>query len=238
VVMRSKEEAHDYRYFPDPDLVPLKLEREWVESFRASVPELPAARRTRLVQEYGLTDYDAGVMTADRDVADLFELTVAKQAESVGVSGKVLGKETGNWIMVEVLALLKKTETGEDQSKVKASFAIAGSSLSSDKLAELLLMKRNGEISGPIAKLVLEEMFRTGQRPAEIVKSKGLMQVSDEGTLEKVIDEVLAKNPTQVAQFKEGKQQVLGFLVGQVMKESGGKANPGKVNELLKKKLG
>ena len=140
--------------------------------------------------------------------------------------------------MVEVLALLKKTETGEDQSKVKASFAIAGSSLSPDKLAELLLMKRNGEISGPIAKLVLEEMFRTGQRPAEIVKSKGLMQVSDEGTLEKVIDEVLAKNPTQVAQFKEGKQQVLGFLVGQVMKESGGKANPGKVNELLKKKLG
>jgi aspartyl-tRNA(Asn)/glutamyl-tRNA(Gln) amidotransferase subunit B len=238
VVMRSKEEAHDYRYFPDPDLVPLKLEREWVESFRASVPELPAARRTRLVQEYGLTDYDAGVMTADRDVADLFELTVAKQAESVGVSGKVLGKETGNWIMVEVLALLKKTETGEDQSKVKASFAIAGSSLSPDKLAELLLMKRNGEISGPIAKLVLEEMFRTGQRPAEIVKSKGLMQVSDEGTLEKVIDEVLAKNPTQVAQFKEGKQQVLGFLVGQVMKASGGKANPGKVNELLKKKLG
>ena len=238
VVMRSKEEAHDYRYFPDPDLVPLTLEREWVESFRASVPELPAARRTRLVQEYGLTDYDAGVMTADRDVADLFELTVAKQAESVGVSGKVLGKETGNWIMVEVLALLKKTETGEDQSKVKASFAIAGSSLSPDKLAELLLMKRNGEISGPIAKLVLEEMFRTGQRPAEIVKSKGLMQVSDEGTLEKVIDEVLAKNPTQVAQFKEGKQQVLGFLVGQVMKESGGKANPGKVNELLKKKLG
>ncbi len=107
-----------------------------------------------------------------------------------------------------------------------------------DKLAELLLKKRNGEISGPIAKLVLEEMFRTGQRPAEIVKAKGLMQVSDEGTLEKMIDEVLAKNPTQVAQFKEGKQQVLGFLVGQVMKASGGKANPGKVNELLKKKLG
>ena len=139
--------------------------------------------------------------------------------------------------MVEVLALLKKTETGEDQSKVKASFAIAGSPLSPDKLAELLLMKRNGEISGPIAKLVLEEMFRTGQRPAEIVKAKGLTQVSDEGTLAEVIDEVLTKNPMQVAQFKDGKQQVLGFLVGQVMKASGGKANPGKVNELLKKKL-
>ncbi|MCI0428371.1 MAG: Asp-tRNA(Asn)/Glu-tRNA(Gln) amidotransferase subunit GatB [Nitrospiraceae bacterium] len=237
-VMRSKEEAHDYRYFPDPDLVPLKLEEQWIEGCRKQVTELPAARRTRLVKEYGLTDYDAGVMTADRDVADLFELTVAKQVESVGVSGEVLGKETGNWIMVEVLALLKKTEAGEDQSKVKASFAIAGSPLSPDKLAELLLMKRNGEISGPSAKLVLEEMFRTGQRPAEIVKAKGLTQVSDEGKLAEVIEEVLTKNPTQVAQFKDGKQQVLGFLVGQVMKASSGKANPGKVNELLKKKLG
>jgi aspartyl-tRNA(Asn)/glutamyl-tRNA(Gln) amidotransferase subunit B len=237
VVMRSKEEAHDYRYFPDPDLVPLKLEKEWIERFRDGMPELPAGKRNRFVREFGLLEYDAGVLTADKDVADLFERTVAKQAESVGVSGEILGKETGNWIMVEVLALLKKTEAGEDQSKVKAPFAIAGSSLSPDKLAELLLMKRNEEISGPIAKLVLEEMFRSGQRPAEIVKAKGLMQVSDERALADVIDKVLAKHPTQVTQFKEGKQQVLGFFVGQVMKASGGKANPGKVNELLKKKL-
>jgi aspartyl-tRNA(Asn)/glutamyl-tRNA(Gln) amidotransferase subunit B len=212
-VMRSKEEAHDYRYFPDPDLVPLQLEKEWIERIRTFIPELPAVRRTRLVNQYGLTEYDAGVMTADKDVADLFEQTVAKQAESVGVSGEVLGKETGNWIMVEVLAVLKKTEADEYQSEGKTPLAIAGSPLSPDKLAELLLMKRNGEISGPIAKSVLEEMFHSGQRPTEIVKAKGLMQVSDEVVL-------------------------VGFLVGQVMKASGGKANPGKVNDLLKKRLG
>jgi len=236
-VMRSKEEAHDYRYFPDPDLVPLRITKEMVEEIRKSLPELAEARRKRFVKEYGLTDYDAGVMTADKDIAWLFEQTVAKQTESVGVAGEVLGKETGNWIMVEVLALLKKIEAGEDQAKVKASFAIAGSHLSPDKLAELLLMKRSGEISGPIAKTVLEEMFNTGKSAAEIVKAKGLTQVSDEGALEKIIDEVMVKNPQQLTQYRSGKEAVLGFFVGQVMKASGGKANPGKVNELLKRKL-
>ncbi|HSQ50822.1 MAG TPA: Asp-tRNA(Asn)/Glu-tRNA(Gln) amidotransferase subunit GatB [Nitrospiraceae bacterium] len=235
VVMRSKEEAHDYRYFPDPDLVPLKLEKEWIERFRDGMSELPADKRNRFVREFGLSEYDAGVLTADKDIAELFECTVAKQTSAVGVSGEILGKETGNWIMVEVLALLKRVEAGDGQSK--SSFVIAGCPLSPDNLAELLLMKRSGEISAPIAKSVLEEMWRTNQRPGEIVKAKGLTQVSDEGALEKIIDDVLAKSPTQVAQFKEGKQQVLGFLVGQMMKATGGKANPGKVNELLKKRL-
>ena len=234
--MRSKEDAHDYRYFPDPDLVPVVMTDEWIEQLRPTVPELPSVRRHRFVKDYRLTEYDAGVLTADKDTADLFEETIAKQQESIGVSGEVLGKETGNWIMVEVLALLKKGMPNGDQTADDA-LAIADSPLSPPKLAELLLMKRKGEISGPTAKSVLEEMFRTGRTAAEIVAAKGLTQVSDESVLEKILDEVLAKNPVQVAQYKSGKQQVLGFLVGQVMKESGGKANPGKVNELLKRRL-
>ena len=236
VVMRSKEDAHDYRYFPDPDLVPVVMTDERIERLRPTVPELPSVRRHRFVKDYRLTEYDAGVLTADKDTADLFEETIAKQRESIGVSGEVLGKETGNWIMVEVLALLKKGAPNGDQAADDA-LAIADSPLSPPKLAELLLMKRKGEISGPTAKSVLEEMFRTGRTAAEIVAAKGLTQVSDASVLEKILDEVLAKNRAQVAQYKSGKQQVLGFLVGQVMKESGGKANPGKVNELLKRRL-
>ena len=236
VVMRSKEDAHDYRYFPDPDLVPVVMTDERIERLRPTVPELPSVRRHRFVKDYRLTEYDAGVLTADKDTADLFEETIAKQRESIGVSGEVLGKETGNWIMVEVLALLKKGAPNGDQAADDA-LAIADSPLSPPKLAELLLMKRKGEISGPTAKSVLEEMFRTGRTAAEIVAAKGLTQVSDASVLEKILDEVLAKNRAQVAQYKSGKQQVLGFLVGQIMKESGGKANPGKVNELLKRRL-
>ncbi|MGH7257688.1 MAG: Asp-tRNA(Asn)/Glu-tRNA(Gln) amidotransferase subunit GatB [Nitrospiraceae bacterium] len=235
-VMRSKEDAHDYRYFPDPDLVPVAMTDEWIEQLRPTVPELPSVRRHRFVKDYRLTEYDAGVLTADKDTADLFEETIAKQQESIGLSREVLGKETGNWIMVEVLALLKKGMQSGDQT-AEDSLAIADNPLSPPKLAELLLLKRKGEISGPTAKSVLEEMFRTGRTAAEIVATKGLTQVSDESVLEKILDEVLVKNPVQVEQYKGGKQQVLGFLVGQVMKESGGKANPGKVNELLKRRL-
>jgi aspartyl-tRNA(Asn)/glutamyl-tRNA(Gln) amidotransferase subunit B len=215
--------------------VPVVITDEWIEQLRPTVPELPSVRRHRFVTDYRLTEYDAGVSTADKDTADLFEETIAKQQESIGVSGEVLGKETGNWIMVEVLALLKKGMP-DDQTADNA-LAIAGGPLSPPKLAELLLMKRKGEISGPTAKSVLEEMFRTGRTAAEIVAAKGLTQVSDASVLEKILDEVLARNPMQVEQYKGGKQQVLGFLVGQVMKESGGKANPGKVNELLKRRL-
>jgi aspartyl-tRNA(Asn)/glutamyl-tRNA(Gln) amidotransferase subunit B len=152
------------------------------------------------------------------------------------VPQEVLGKETANWIMVEVLALLKKDSAAQERAEEQAPFPISDP-LSPPKLAELLVMKRKGEISGPTAKLVLEEMFRTGRSAGEIVAAKGLTQVSDEGALEKILDEVLSKNLMQIEQYKRGKQQVLGFLVGQVMKASGGKADPGKVNELLKRKL-
>ena len=217
-VMRSKEEAHDYRYFPDPDLVPLKLEREWVDAFRADLPELPAARTRRFLEEYGLPDYDAGVLTATRDVAEYFEASVKLFPQPKTVS---------NWVMGELTRELNNTGT-----------AIGASPVSPERLATLLRMVEQGTVSLKVARDIFPEMYRTGKAPEQIVQEKGLTQVSDEGALSQVIDDVLAKNPAQVAQFKQGKQQVLGFLVGQVMKSSGGKANPGKVNELLKHKLG
>ena len=217
-VMRSKEEAHDYRYFPDPDLVPLKLEREWVDAFRADLPELPAVRTRRFLEEYGLPDYDAGVLTATRDVAEYFESSVKLFPQPKTVS---------NWMMGELTRELNNTGT-----------VIGASPVSPERLATLLRMVEQGTVSLKVARDIFPEMYRTGKAPEQIVQEKGLTQVSDEGALSQVIDDVLAKNPAQVAQFKQGKQQVLGFLVGQVMKTSGGKANPGKVNELLKHKLG
>jgi aspartyl-tRNA(Asn)/glutamyl-tRNA(Gln) amidotransferase subunit B len=230
-VMRSKEEAHDYRYFPDPDLVPLRISSEMVEEVRKTLPELSAAKHKRFMEAYGLSDYDAGVLTAAKDVADYFE-TVTR---STGFSSKEIGKEVSNWVTGELLGLLHKGKPRADGSM--KPLTIGQSPVSPQGLAELLVMKRKGEVSGPTAKSVLEEMFNTGQSAAEIVKAKGLTQVSDEGALEKIIDEVMAKNPAQVAQYRSGKETVFGFFVGQVMKASGGKANPGKVNELLKRKL-
>jgi len=217
-VMRSKEEAHDYRYFPDPDLVPLKLEREWVESFRASVPELPAARMKRFVDEFGLPEYDAGVLTASKGIADYFETCVKLFHQPKTVS---------NWVMGELSRELNNSGTEASASPVTPA-----------RLVGLLQLVEKGTVSLKVARDIFPELYRSGKSPDQIVQEQGLMQVSDEGALAEVIDEVLAKNPTQVTQFKKGKQQVLGFLVGQVMKASGGKANPGKVNELLKKKLG
>ena len=216
-VMRSKEEAHDYRYFPDPDLVPLKLERDWVDTFRNTLPELPATRARRFVEQYGLPDYDAGVLTADKDVAEYYEASVKLFPQPKTVS---------NWVMGELTRELNNTGT-----------AVGASPVSPERLAALLHMVETGTVSLKVARDIFPEMYGTGKAPEQIVQEKGLTQVSDEGALGRMIDEVLANNPTQVAQFKEGKPQVLGFLVGQVMKASGGKANPGKVNELLKTKL-
>lgn len=216
-VMRSKEEAHDYRYFPDPDLVPLKLEQAWIEGCRSSLPELPAVRMRRFVEMYGLPEYDAGVLTASRAMAEYFESCVTQFNHPKTVS---------NWVMGELTRELKNSGTD-----------IAASPVSPERLVNLMQMVDKGTISLKVARDLFSELYSSGKSPEQIVEEKGLTQVSDEAALEKVIDEVLAKSPTQVAQFKEGKQQVLGFLVGQIMKASGGKANPGKVNELLKKKL-
>lgn len=218
VVMRSKEEAHDYRYFPDPDLVPLKLDRDWIEGLVASLPELPAARARRFVQDYGLPDYDANVLTASKGVAEYFESCVKLFPQPKTVS---------NWVMGELTRELHNAGTD-----------VSASPVSPERLVSLLRLVDQGVISLKAAREIFPEFFGSGKTAEQIVRERGLTQLSDEGELENIIADVLEKNPAQVAQFKGGKQQVLGYLVGQVMKASGGKANPGKVNELLKKKLG
>ncbi len=217
-VMRTKEEAHDYRYFPDPDLVPLRLEREWVDVLQRSLPELPAARARRFRDAYGLPEYDAGVLTSAKDVAEYFEASVKLFPQPKTVS---------NWVMGELTRELNNTGT-----------AVHASPVSPERLAGLLQLVENGTVSLKAARDLFPEMYASGKAPEQLVEEKGLTQVSDEAALGQIIDEVLANNPAQVAQFKQGKPQVLGFLVGQVMKASAGKANPGKVNELLKTKLG
>ncbi len=218
VVMRSKEEAHDYRYFPDPDLVPLRLEKDWIEGCRKHVTELPTARMQRFVSECGLSEYDASVLTASKAVADYFESCVKLFNQPKTVS---------NWVMGELTRELNNSGTDASASPV-----------SPERLVSLLQLVEQGTISLKVAREIFPDVYSSGKSPEQIVEEKGLIQVSDEGALDKIIGDVLAKNPTQVGQFKDGKQQVLGFLVGQVMKASGGKANPGKVNELLRKKLG
>jgi aspartyl-tRNA(Asn)/glutamyl-tRNA(Gln) amidotransferase subunit B len=217
-VMRNKEEAHDYRYFPDPDLVPLKLDSQWIEDFRGSLPELPAIRARRFVDEYGLPEYDAGLLTASKDMADYFEACVKLFNHPKTVS---------NWVMGELTRELNN-----------AGVDVSASAISPERLVGLLEMVDRDTVSLKVAREIFPELYQSGRSAEEIVRDKGLTQVSDEGALEKIIAEVLAKNPAQVAQFKAGKQQVLGFLVGQAMKASGGKANPGKVNEILKRRLG
>ena len=251
-VMRSKEEAHDYRYFPDPDLVPLKISNEWIDQIRSSLAELPANRRNRLQQEFGFSEYSAGVLASDKKVLEYFEQCVAEAEklgfEQLGLSKMEVGKELANCITIDFRGLTRmmNSRPGMTQVLAPALFSdpvreevwLGTVTIPAKNLMELVVMKVKGEISGPIYKSVLEEMVNTRKPAAEIIEAKGLKQVSDEGTIEKIINEVLEKSPNQVAQFREGKQQVLGFLVGQVMKASGGKANPGKANELLKKKLG
>ncbi len=215
--MRSKEEAHDYRYFPDPDLVPLSLSVEWIEELRQTVPELPAVRQKRFVSEYGLPEYDTGVLTVSKPLADYFESCVKLFNQPKAVS---------NWVMGELLRELNNSGT-----------AVGDSPVSPERLVSLLKLVDNGTISLKVAREIFPELYASKMSPEQIVQEKGLTQVSDEVALGKIIDEVIAKNPAQVAQYRSGKEQVFGFFVGQVMKGSGGKANPGKVNELLKKKL-
>ncbi len=216
-VMRGKEEAHDYRYFPDPDLVPLKIEPQWIEDLRKTVPELPAARMKRFVTDCGLPEYDAGVLTASKALADYFEACVRLYDRPKTVS---------NWVMGELLRELNNAGTD-----------VTASPVGPERLVRLLKLVDDGTISLKVARDIFPELYASGKEPEEIVKEKGLTQVSDEGSLLAMIGEIIEKNPAQVAQYRSGKEQVLSFFVGQVMKASGGKANPGKVNELLKKKL-
>ncbi len=215
--MRSKEEAHDYRYFPDPDLLPLVVDERQIARIRETLPELAGARAERFVHEHGIPDADAIVLTDDKTLADYFEQVVAAGAPA---------KKAANWILSELLRVLKEVEEG-----------VAASPVTSGQLAELIRLVEEGTISGKIAKEVVEEMATTGDDAAAIVERKGLRQLSDAGELEQIVDEVIAANPKQLEQYRGGKTAVMGFFVGQVMKATKGQANPKLVNELLKKKL-
>jgi aspartyl-tRNA(Asn)/glutamyl-tRNA(Gln) amidotransferase subunit B len=215
--MRSKEFANDYRYFPEPDLLPVEIDDAYIEAVRATLPELPDARKARFVSEYGLSDYDAGVLTASREMAEYFE-AVAK------ASGDA--KLAANWVTGDLQALLNKNNWELTQSPIQA-----------DRLAVLIKRIIDNTISGKIAKTVFEAMLEDSASVDEIIAAKGLKQVTDSGAIESLVDEVIANNPEQVQQFRDGKEQVLGYLVGQAMKLSQGKANPGQVNQLLREKM-
>ncbi|MDP3905800.1 Asp-tRNA(Asn)/Glu-tRNA(Gln) amidotransferase subunit GatB [Novosphingobium sp.] len=225
--MRSKEDAHDYRYFPDPDLLPLVLEDAFIEECRASLPELPDAKRHRYENALGLTPYAAGVLTADVETARWFEVLVAAAAEKAGKPEADLAKQASNWLISELFGALNKLGRSLEDSPVSP----AGG-------AELLALIADGTISGSIAKQVLEKMLETGDSAAVIVEREGLKQTSDTGAIEAVIDKVLADNAAKVEEYKGGKEALFGFFVGQTMKAMQGKSNPQVVNELLRKKLG
>ena len=214
--MRSKEEAHDYRYFPDPDLLPLELEQSWVDAIKATLPELPDDKKARFISDYKLSNYDAGVLVAERASADFYE-TVAKGRDP---------KLAANWTMGELFGALNKQGKGIEQSPVSA-----------ENLGGLIDLISDDTISGRIAKDVFAEMVATGKPAAVIVEEKGLRQVTDTGAIDSAIDGVLAANPDKVAEYKGGKEKLFGFFVGQVMKQTQGKANPAMVNEILTRKL-
>ncbi|MBF0309066.1 MAG: Asp-tRNA(Asn)/Glu-tRNA(Gln) amidotransferase subunit GatB [Magnetococcales bacterium] len=220
--MRSKEEAHDYRYFPEPDLPPLLLTEERIAKIRAALPELPEQRRARFEADYGLSGYDAGVLTAAMELADYFETALGVLREA----GFQDPKGVANWVMGDLLGYLNRS-----------GLEIGDSPVSSTQLARLLIMVLEGTISGKMAKQVFGQMCASGGEPEAIVAEQGLAQVSDQGAIAAAIDAVLAANPAQVAQYRAGKTQVMGFLVGQVMKATKGQANPGLLNTLLTEKL-
>ncbi|HEY8497368.1 MAG TPA: Asp-tRNA(Asn)/Glu-tRNA(Gln) amidotransferase subunit GatB [Limnochordales bacterium] len=217
VAMRSKEEAHDYRYFPEPDLVPLVVDDAWIERLRAELPELPRARQARFVEQYGLPRYDAEVLTTSPQLADFFEACVAEYGQAKPVS---------NWIMGEFLRLLKAEGKAVEQVQV-----------SPKGLADLLRLIDQGVINANVGKEVFEEMFHTGKEPGAIVKERGLEQISDTAALAAVVDQVIAANPDAADNVRSGEMKAIGFLVGQVMKQTGGKANPKVVQALLRERL-
>jgi len=217
ISMRGKEEAHDYRYFPDPDLVPLRIDGKWVEEIRKSLPELPDEKKERFVRQYQIPEYDAEILTSTKPLSGYYEETVGSFSDYKTVS---------NWMMGDLLRELKRDEREIDQCPIPPQH-----------LAEMLSMIKEGTISGKIAKDVFEEMYRTGERPEKIVRDKGWVQILDEGEIEKAIEKAMEANPKQVEDYRKGKEKLFGFFVGEVMKQTKGKANPKLVNELLRKKL-
>ena len=235
--MRTKEEAHDYRYFPEPDLVPIEIEREWIKEIRGSLPELPEVRKTRFVKDYQIPDYDASILTSSRELADYYEECVKASYELRVIRPKgarprhrrasyEFNKAAANWIMSELLRELKEKNIGIRECKVNP-----------EHLAEMIELIDKGSISGKMAKEVFVEMFETGKKASQIIEKKGLVQISDKETLAKIVDKILKKNPKVVEDYKKGKEKALDYLVGQVMKDTKGRANPQLVNKLLKKKI-
>ncbi len=220
--MRSKEEAHDYRYFPEPDLPPVVVSEALVERVRRELPELPRARAARYRNALGLSAYDAGLLVAEKSIADFFDAALAAYGE-----GPEAAKKVANWMNGEVARLANELSEEPARSKLTPS-----------RLAAVLKLQDAHTIGGPGAKQVVEEIFRTGGEPEEIVRAKGLAQVSDTAALEAAVDKVLAASPAEVERYRGGNKKLMGFFVGQVMKETKGKANPAVVNALLAKKLG
>ena len=214
--MRSKEDAHDYRYFPDPDLLPLVLEKEWIENIKKNIPELPDEKKARFVKEYSLSNYDAEVIVSDKTTSEYYEAVVKGRTP----------KLVTTWVTGELFSVLNKK-----------NISIQDSPVSAHMMGELLDNIESGKISNRLAKDIFEDMCETGKNPNLIIEEKGLSQISDEGEIEKLVDEVLNSNPENIEKYKNGKTKLLGFFVGEVMKLSKGKANPGTLNKLLKKKL-
>lgn len=219
--MRTKEFAHDYRYFPDPDLLPVMIDAAWINEIRASLPELPGPRKARLMSEYDISAYDAELLTSRRDIADYFEAALITHRNP---------KATANWITGDLFRLLKDRRLDE-------TLYITDWPFPANNLAAMIALIDQGKISGKIAKAVFDAMSDSGQSPQEIVAEKGLEQVSNSESIEKAIDQVLAAHPKQVADYQRGNQKIFGFLVGQLMKETQGKVNPQKANEILREKL-
>ena len=217
VSQRTKEEAHDYRYFPEPDLPPLNLSRDWVDAVRQELPELPAAKKQRFMAEHGLSAYDAALLTQSRDLADYFEAASARAKNA---------KAAANWMSRNLLQRLNESDTD-----------ITGCKIAPEALGEMILLIESGEISNRTAQEVFDKMFDTGKSAQAIVQEQGLAQISDEDALEEIAAQVIAENPAAVQDFKQGKKRAVGFLVGQVMKATRGKANPGIVNQKLQAML-
>ena len=214
--MRSKEDAHDYRYFPDPDLLPLEIEDKWIEKIKSTIPELPDQKKNRFIKDYNLNEYDAGVIVSDKATSDYYEKVVKNRSP----------KLVTTWVTSELFSILNKKNLTIDESPV-----------SHDKLGELIDNIESGKVSNRLAKDIFEEMCETGKSPSDIISEKGLSQISDEGELENLVNDVLSANPENDEKYKNGKDKLFGFFVGEAIKLSKGKANPKLLNELLKSKL-